>query len=69
VLIIDKDIPSWKIRSLELMGYSLENYIQWNGYRAKVNELVICSKRREGGRISIKACHWVRERILSNVDT
>jgi hypothetical protein len=69
VLIIDKDIPSWKIRSLELMGYGLENYIQWNGYRAKVNELVICSKRREGGRISIKACHWVRERILSNVDT
>ncbi|MEB3177527.1 MAG: glycosyltransferase family 61 protein [Nostocaceae cyanobacterium] len=69
ILIIDKDPPIWKIRSLELMGYRPEDYIQWNGYIAKVNELVICSKRREEGRISIKACHWVRERILNNVDS
>ena len=69
VLIIDKNPPAWKIRSLELMGYRPKDYIQWNGYRAKINELVICSKRREGGRASIKACHWVRERILSNVDS
>jgi hypothetical protein len=68
ILIIDKNSPYWKIRTLELMGYGPEDYIQWNGYRAKVNQLVICSKRREEGRTSIKACHWVRERILSNVD-
>ncbi|WP_099070539.1 glycosyltransferase family 61 protein [Nostoc linckia] len=68
-LIIDKNPPIWETRSLELMGYSPEDYIEWNGTRAKINELVICSKRREGGRISIKACHWVRERILSNVDS
>ncbi|MFN6561431.1 MAG: glycosyltransferase family 61 protein [Nostoc sp. ChiSLP01] len=68
-LIINKNPPPWETRSLELMGYRPEDYIEWNGARAKINELVICSKRREGGRISIKACHWVRERILSNVDT
>ncbi|MDJ0676104.1 MAG: glycosyltransferase family 61 protein [Calothrix sp. MO_167.B42] len=68
ILIIDKNPPPWKIRTLELMGYGAEDYIEWNGYRANVNELVVCSKRREGGRISIKACHWVRERILSNVE-
>lgn len=68
LLILDPYLPQWKIQSLELMGYSSGDYIQWNGYRAKVKELVICSKRREGGRISVKACHWVRERILSNVD-
>ncbi|MBD2677428.1 MULTISPECIES: DUF563 domain-containing protein [Nostoc] len=68
-LIIDNNPPIWEIRSLELMGYVPEDYIEWNGTRAKINELVVCSKRREGGRISIKACHWVRERILSNVDT
>jgi Glycosyltransferase 61 len=69
ILIIDKNPPTWEIRSLELMGYRPEDYIEWNGHRAKINELVICSKRREGGRASIKACHWVKERILSNVDT
>ncbi|MEG4345016.1 glycosyltransferase family 61 protein [Microcoleus sp. A003_D6] len=68
VLIIDKDPPLWKIQSLELMGYPLEDCIQWNGYRAKINQLVICSKRREEGRVSIKACSWVRERILGNID-
>ena len=69
VLIIDKDPPLWKIKSLELMGYRVEDCIQWNGYRAKINELVICSKRREEGRASIKACSWVRERILGNIDS
>lgn len=69
VLIIDKDPPSWKIKSLELMGYRSEDCIQWNGYRAKINELVICSKRREEGRVSIKACSWVRERIIGNIDS
>ncbi|BAY80205.1 capsular polysaccharide biosynthesis protein-like protein (plasmid) [Nostoc linckia NIES-25] len=68
-LIINKNPRLWETRSLELMGYRPEDYIEWNGARAKINELVVCSKRREGGRISIKACHWVRERILSNVDT
>ncbi|MFE1745030.1 glycosyltransferase family 61 protein [Coleofasciculus sp. H7-2] len=69
VLIIDKDPPIWKIKSLELMGYRPEDCIQWNGYRAKVNELVICSKRREEGRVSIKAYYWLRERILGNIDS
>ena len=68
ILIIDRNSPQWKIQSLELMGYPAENCWQWNGRRAKVKELVICSKRREAGRTSIKACHWVKERILSNID-
>ncbi|MDZ8239855.1 MAG: glycosyltransferase family 61 protein [Nostoc sp. ChiQUE01a] len=67
-LIIDKNSPAWKYRTLELMGYRPEECIQWNGYRAKVNELVICSNRREDGRTSVKACHWLKERILSNID-
>ncbi|MEG3990202.1 glycosyltransferase family 61 protein [Microcoleus sp. S28C3] len=69
LLIIDKNPPHWKIKSLELMGYRVEDCIQWNGYRAKINELVICSKRREEGRVSIKACSWVKERILGNIDS
>lgn len=69
ILIIDKNPPAWKICSLELMGYGLEDCLQWNGYRARVNELVICSKRREEGRTSVKACYWVKERILSNIDS
>ncbi|HLO84530.1 MAG TPA: glycosyltransferase family 61 protein [Nostocaceae cyanobacterium] len=67
VLIIDPHPPIWKIRSLNLMGYRLEDCIQWHGFRAKVNELIICSKRREDGRASVKACHWLRERILTNL--
>ncbi len=69
ILIIDKDPPQWKIDSLKLMGYSKEDCRQWNGYRAKVNKLVVCSKRREGGRVSVRACHWLRERALSNINS
>lgn len=68
VLIIDKDPPPWKVRSLEVMGDRIEDCQQWNGYRAKVEKLVICSKRREGGRTSVRACHWLRNRILSNIN-
>lgn len=68
ILIVDRNPPPWKIRSLELMGYRSADWIEWNGARAKIKELVICSKRREEGRTSIAACHWVRARILSNVD-
>ena len=68
ILIINPNPPKWQIRSLELMGYPVENCWQWNGRRTKVKELVICSKRRQTGRTSIKACHWLRERIISNIE-
>ena len=51
------------------MGYGVDDCIQCNRYRAKINELVICSKQREEGRISIKACSWVREHILGNINS
>ncbi len=67
-LIIEKNAPLWKMQSLELMGYSPEDCIEWQGYKAQVNRLVIPSNRREQRRQSIKACRWLGERILSNLD-
>lgn len=67
-LIIEKDAPFWKIQSLEMMGYRPEDCIYWQGYKAKVNRLVIPSNRREQRRQSIKGCRWVGERVLSNLN-
>lgn len=68
LILIDQDPPLWKLQSLELMGYPTERCHQWNGRQGIVQELVISSKRRQAGRTSIKACAWMRNRILSNLD-
>lgn len=68
-LIIEKDPPFWKTQSLEMMGYGRENYIEWQGYRAKVGRFVIPSNRREQRRQSIKGCRWVGERVVSNLNS
>ncbi|MBP0019363.1 MAG: glycosyltransferase family 61 protein [Cyanobacteria bacterium SBLK] len=67
-LIIHENPYSWKVRSLELIGYPIKNCRQWRGNIVKVKRLVICSKRREIGRTSPKSCHWVREKVFSSLD-
>lgn len=67
-LIIHKNPSIWQAHSLALMGYPIENCLQWESNIVKVKHLVICSKRREIGRTSPQACHWVREQIFSHLD-
>lgn len=68
VLIIDANSPKWKIESLKLLGYKPDDYIPWNGSKIKVNRLVVPSFRREQNfLISPAACHWMRQRMLSNL--
>ncbi|MEM9542463.1 MAG: glycosyltransferase family 61 protein, partial [Cyanobacteria bacterium P01_E01_bin.42] len=67
-LIVHENPYPWKARSLELIGYPLENCLPWQGNILKVKRLVICSKRREIGRTSPKSCHWVKEKVFGNLD-
>ncbi len=67
VLIIDSNPSIWQIESLRLLGYEPDDCIQWNSFRVKVKRLVVPSFRREELRISATACHWVRQRMFSNL--
>ena len=68
VIILDKNFPKWKIESLELAGYSLDNCLLWDKQQLAVEQLVISSFRRKNGFTSPSACSWLRERVLSNLD-
>jgi hypothetical protein len=67
VLIIDSNPPNWKIESLRLLGYELDDCISWNKSRIKVKRLVVPSFRREEYQISPTACRWLSQRIISNL--
>ncbi|PPS45550.1 DUF563 domain-containing protein [Chroococcidiopsis sp. TS-821] len=67
ILIIESNPPAWKIESLKLLGYKPEDYIFWNGVSVNVERLVVSSFRREKSLISPAACHWLRQRVLSNL--
>lgn len=64
VLIINSQPTSWQIESLKFLGYSEDDYIQWNTSKAKVKKLVVPSFRRQGEWIAPSSLHWLRERIL-----
>lgn len=66
-LIIDPDPPRWVRDSLALMGVAPDDCIQWRGGPVAVERLVVCSRRREQGRVSARALHWVRERLLATL--
>jgi len=73
VLLVEKQVLSWQVDSLKAMGYKYEDCAQWDNSRACVKRLVVPSMRRyseyEGtpyDSISPAACHWLRQRVLSN---
>lgn len=67
LLIINSNPTSWQIESLKLLGYTPEDYIQWNVAKAKVKKLVVPSFRRQGEWVAPSSLHWLRERILNNL--
>ncbi|HEY9636739.1 MAG TPA: glycosyltransferase family 61 protein [Coleofasciculaceae cyanobacterium] len=71
ILIINHNLRSWQIDSLKILGYEPNDYIQWtynlNGLNAA--RLVVPSFRRQGTWIEPSACHWLRQRMLSNLPT
>jgi Glycosyltransferase 61 len=67
ILILEKNPPKWKIESLKLLGYRPDDYIQWNGSRMKINQLVVPSFRNLSQIPQASACHWLRQRLVSNL--
>ncbi|WP_039715390.1 glycosyltransferase family 61 protein [Scytonema millei] len=67
-LIIEPNPPGWKIESLKLLGYELDDCVAWKGSKIKVNRLIVPSFRREQAfPVSPAACQWLRQRLLSNL--
>ncbi len=62
---------SWQRDSLTLLGYGEEDWIIWNDSKRLVKKLIVPSFRRAyeeiHGEISVAACLWLRDRILSNL--
>ncbi|BAZ42354.1 TPR domain protein [Calothrix sp. NIES-4101] len=69
LLIIDSNPTSWQIESLKLVGYSLDDCIQWDKTKVNVKKLVVPAFRQPGNWISPSALHWLRQRIFSNLST
>lgn len=68
ILIIAPNPKKWQIESLELLGYKPNSYTQWNNLKIKVKRLVVPSFcRQQHDLISPKACRWLRQRILDNL--
>lgn len=67
-LIIEPNPPTWKIESLKLLGYKLDDCVAWKGSKIKVNRLIVPSFRREQAfPVSPSACQWLRQRLLGNL--
>ncbi|MEA5573192.1 glycosyltransferase family 61 protein [Calothrix sp. UHCC 0171] len=69
LLIIDSNPTSWQIESLKLVGYSLDDCIQWDKTKVTVKKLVVPAFRQPGNWVSPSALHWLRQRIFSNLPT
>lgn len=69
LLIINPNLRAWQVDSLKLLGYGVDDYIQWkwNLKRFNVERLVVPSFRRQGTWIEPSACQWLRQRMLSNL--
>jgi hypothetical protein len=67
LIIIDNNPYSWQVESLKVLGYSSDDYIQWNCAKANVKKLILPSFRRQGEWVSPSALHWLRQRILNNL--
>ena len=69
VLIIDSNPTSWQIESLQLLGYSADDYIQWDQRKITVKKLVVPAFRQPGNWVSPSALNWLRQRLFSNLST
>lgn len=71
-LIVSANLRSWQKNSLKLLGYEESDLIIWQDFRRTVKQLIVPSFRRSydgiHGEISVKACQWLREKMLSNLD-
>ena len=70
-LIVEANLRSWQQDSLKLLGYEEKDLIVWQDFRRTVNKLIVPSFRRSyndiHGEISVSACQWLRNKILSNI--
>ena len=70
-LIVENNLRSWQQDSLKLLGYEEDNLIFWQDFRRTVDKLIVPSFRRSyneiHGEISVSACQWLRQKILSNL--
>ncbi len=70
-LIVESNLRSWQRDSLKLLGYNEDDLIIWQDFRLTVNKLIVPSFRRSyeeiHGEISVTACQWLKEKMLSNI--
>jgi hypothetical protein len=70
-LIVPQKMRSWQKDSLTLLGYGEEDWIIWQESKRLVKKLIVPSFRRSykeiHGEISVTACQWLRQTILSNL--
>lgn len=70
-IIVEKNLRSWQRDSLKLLGYNEDYLIIWQDFRRTINKLIVPSFRRSyeeiHGEISVTACQWLKEKMLSNI--
>jgi hypothetical protein len=64
LLLIDENPRSWKLQSLELLGYGPADVMRWTHPAARVKTLILPSIRRQSGWPEPRACAWLRERLI-----
>lgn len=72
VLLLNSDPPSWMIETLQLLGYDESDWIEWDGERGKIDRLVVPRSTPTGSfsqEPSPKRQQWLRDTVLSNIDT
>jgi capsular polysaccharide biosynthesis protein len=68
-LILPSDPTSFQIESLELLGYTVNDWVTWDSWSGNVERLVIPSNRRKsGGKPSPIDIRWLRQTMRSAVD-
>lgn len=70
-LIVEANMRSWQRDSLALLGYEESDLIIYDNSKRLVKKLIVPSFRRAYdniyGEISVSACRWLRQKILSNI--
>lgn len=66
MLIVDSNLTQWQVKSLEILGYSQKDWIEWDSTMLTVDKLVIPSFRQPGNRVSPLAIQWMRRKIFNS---
>lgn len=67
-LIINSNLSEWQVEFLDALGFKYNEMFKWNGDPLAVNNLLISSARQSGNRISPNAIHWLRNKIIQNIE-